>query len=64
MDSRLNALAFIAQPEESVTKIDRPCEAISAAQKAPCVARDVASGLYRDGVWLQYLSRQPLIAVT
>ncbi|KAK5813631.1 hypothetical protein PVK06_029082 [Gossypium arboreum] len=44
MDSRLNALAFIAQPEESVTKIDRrdpqvmkqvSCEAISAAQKAP-----------------------------
>ncbi|MBA0853444.1 hypothetical protein Goshw_017661 [Gossypium schwendimanii] len=56
MDSRLNALAFIAQPEESVTKIDRrdprvmkqvSCEAISAAQKAPCVARDVASELHR-----------------
>ncbi|XP_016749291.1 REF/SRPP-like protein At3g05500 [Gossypium hirsutum] len=59
MDSRLNALAFIAQPEESVTKIDRrdpqvmkqvSCEAISAAQKAPCVARDVASELHHDGV--------------
>ncbi|MBA0764122.1 hypothetical protein Gotri_013491 [Gossypium trilobum] len=61
MDSRLNALAFIAQPEESVTKIDRrdprvmkqvSCEAISAAQKAPCVARDVASELHRDGVYV------------